>query len=171
MDFNWGSDKVASVYNESGTGFLDSNQLATTSFTTVLTNDNNFPSNAGYSAGVFSPVNDSTFYNINYAHRVIELSNNTILDMRWKMVKNGVTSFIDQVTYVFNPPSNTLYIQSGSFSEFLNVGDTLELQFKTSNPLAATTILAGSGSNDDTIVIVSGVNTSDNSLSETLRGE
>ena len=171
MDFNWGSDKVASIYNESGTGFLDSNQLATTSFTTVLTNDNNFPSNAGYSSGVFSPVNDSTFYNINYAHRVIELSNNTILDMRWKMVKNGVTSFIDQVTYVFNPPSNNLYIQSGSFGEFLNVGDTLELQFKTSNPLAATTIIVGGGSNDDTIVIVSGVTTSDNSLSETLRGE
>ena len=172
MDFNWGSDKVASIYNESGTGFLDSNQIATTSFTTVLTNDNDFPSNAGYSAGVFSPVNDSTFYNINYAHTVVNLSNNTILDMRWKMVKNGVTSFIDTVTYIFNPSaSNTLYIQSGSFSEFLNVGDTLELQFKTSNPLATTTIIAGTGSNNDTIVIVSGVTTSDNSLSETLRGE
>ena len=171
MDFNWGSDRVGSIYNESGIGFLVSNQVATTSFTTVLTNDNDFPSNAGYSAGVFSPVNDSTFYNINYAHRVVENTATTILDMRWKMVKNGVTSFIDQVTYLLDPPSNDLYIQSGSFSEYLNVGDTLELQFKTSNPSAVTTILAATGFNDDTIVIISGVATSDNSLSETLRGE
>jgi len=171
IDFNWGSDRIGSIYNESGIGFLVSNQVATTSFTTVLTNDNDFSSNAGYSAGVFSPVNDSTFYNINYAHRVVENTDTTTLDMRWKMVKNGVTSFIDQVTYLLDPPSDSLYIQSGSFSEFLNVGDTLELQFKTSNPSAATTIIVGGASNDDTIVIVSGVATSDNSLSETLRGE
>ena len=171
MDFNWGADRVGSMYNESGIGFLVSNQVATTSFTTVLTNDNDFPSNAGYSAGVFSPVNDSTFYNINYAHRVVENTATTTLDMRWKMVKSGVTSFINQVTYLLDPPNDTLYIQSGSFSEYLNVGDTLELQFKTSNLSAVTTILAGTGSNDDTIVIVSGVATSDNSLSETLRGE
>ena len=171
MDFNWGADKVGSMYNESGIGFLVSNQVATTSFTTVLTNDNDFPSNAGYSAGVFSPVNDSTFYNINYAHRVVENTATTTLDMRWKMVKSGVTSFINQVTYLLDPPNDTLYIQSGSFSEYLNVGDTLELQFKTSNLSAVTTILAGTGSNDDTIVSVSGIATSDTSLSETLRGE
>ena len=171
MDFNWGADTVGSMYNESGIGFLVSNQVATTSFTTVLTNDNDFPSNAGYSAGVFSPVNDSTFYNINYAHRVVENTATTTLDMRWKMVKSGVTSFINQVTYLLDPPSDTLYIQSGSFSEYLNVGDTLELQFKTSNLSAVTTILAGTGSNDDTIVSVSGIETSDTSLSETLRGE
>tara|TARA_R110000851_G_scaffold19523_1_gene60004 strand:- start:45 stop:2729 length:2685 start_codon:yes stop_codon:yes gene_type:complete len=171
MDFNWGADRVGSMYNESGIGFLVSNQVATTSFTTVLTNDNDFPSNAGYSAGVFSPVNDSTFYNINYAHRVVENTATTTLDMRWKMVKSGVTSFINQVTYLLDPPNDTLYIQSGSFSEYLNVGDTLELQFKTSNLSAVTTILAGTGSNDDTIVSVSGIATSDTSLSETLRGE
>ena len=171
MDFNWGADRVGSMYNESGIGFLVSNQVATTSFTTVLTNDNDFPSNAGYSAGVFSPVNDSTFYNINYAHRVVENTATTTLDMRWKMVKSGVTSFINQVTYLLDPPNDTLYIQSGSFSEYLNVGDTLELQFKTSNLSAVTTILAGTGSNDDTIVSVSGIETSDTSLSETLRGE
>ena len=169
MDFNWGGDNLAALYNDSGTGYLSSSQTATQSYTTVLTNDNTFPSNAGYSAGVFSPVNDGTTYNIDYSHIIFNSSASSGLKMRWVMVKNGVTSTIDQVSQVLVDPSNFIY--SGSLNETLNIGDTLYLEFLTTSISATTLAISGTTSSYETIVVVSGISTSNNSLSQTLRGE
>ena len=169
MDFNWGGDDLSSLFSDSGTGYLTSNQIATQSYTTVLTNNNTFPSNAGYSSGVFSPVNDGTTYNINYSHIISNSVAISAFFIRWVMVKDGVTSTINQESQILTDPGIAVY--SGSINEILNIGDTLHLEFLTTIPSATTIIASGTSSSNETIVVVSGIATSNNTLSQTLRGE
>ena len=169
MDFNWGGDDLSSLYSDSGTGYLSSYQDATQSYATVLTNNNTFPSNAGYSAGVFSPIYNGTTYNIDYSHYIRNYTALSTLRIRWVLVQGGITSYIDQVNQFLGIGDNFIY--SGSFNETLNIGDTLYLEFLTTNSSTVTRVEAGTSSIYETIVVVSGIAISNNTLSQTLRGE
>jgi hypothetical protein len=64
MDFNWGSNGFPVVFDNSGEGTLSSTQSLTASYATIQYNTQGFPAEAGYSAGVFTCVNDNTQYSI-----------------------------------------------------------------------------------------------------------
>ncbi len=167
MDFNWGSSGAPVTYDESGVGTVASNQAATTSYATIQTNTNNFPTNAGYSAGVYTPAFDNQQYNISYEY-IFSINNINGLGLRWEKFDGVNTTTINQVNQTV---TTGLYPMSGSFSVQLNVGDTLTPKFKKSAGSGSDTITLLSSTSFETVVAVSGQTASNNSLSSTLRGE
>ena len=171
MDFNWGSDNNPFSILESGEGLIDPNQIATTSFATIQTNDNNFATNIGYSGGVYTALLDNQSYNIsqNYVFSIAG-SGAWTGEFRWEMVKGGVTSYIN-LTPVNGVGTNILYF-SGTVSEILNTGDTLTPQFK-SDSAGTNTFQIGTinSSYGVTLVTTSASAATNNSFLQTLRGE
>tara|TARA_R110000751_G_scaffold6486_1_gene27551 strand:- start:465 stop:3260 length:2796 start_codon:yes stop_codon:yes gene_type:complete len=134
MDFNWGADNTPVTMDEGGEGHVDTQQTATTSFVTIQTNDNTFTANLGYSSGVYTAVVDNQTYGFDYSYSY-DVTNNVPWSgtFRWKMVKGGVTSYIDLQTVtglgdIVNIFGQQIY---GTFSEILNTGDTLTPEFKS----------------------------------------
>ena len=175
MDFNWGSDNIPFTINESGEGFVETEQTATTSFATIQTNDNNFNTNIGYSAGVYTALLDNQTYSFTNSY-VFSVTGSGAWSgvFRWEMVKGGVTTYINE-TPVSGTSANSFLITSGSFTETLNTGDTLIPQFKSASSgthtlkiLAAGEIFGTLGS---TIVSTSAAATTNNTYLQTLRGE
>ena len=176
MDFNWGSENTPFTIDDSGNGWLDSNQAATTSYVTIQTNDNNFPTNLGYSAGVYTALLDNQTYNHNYiwAYSVVGSGAWTI-DLRWKMVKGGVTSYINTQQISGSGGSSAFAAVSGNFTQILNTGDTLEPEFKSASAgthtiliLETGSIFGGYGAN---LVNTSASAATNNTFLQTLRGE
>ena len=176
MDFNWGADNIPFTIDDSGNGWLDANQTATTSYVTIQTNDNNFTANLGYSAGVYTALLDNQTYNHNYiwAYSVAGAGAWTI-DFRWKMVKGGVTSYINTQQISGSGSSGAFPGVSGNFTEILNTGDTLEPEFKSASAgthtiliLETGSIFGGYGAN---LVNTSASAATNNIFLQTLRGE
>ena len=175
MDFNWGGTDFPVSIDSSDIGY-PSSQTLTTSYQTITINNNNFPSAAGYSAGVFSPVNDNTEYYIQYNHRISTLtpSGATIntIQHRWILTRaSGApdeTINQDQVTTGTVISSVNL---SGSFTKYLDIGDTLRYEVLATSVFNTATLLGGTTSSYETIVAISGLTASNNSIGQTLRGE
>ena len=176
MDFNWGADNIPFTIADSGNGYLDSNQLATTSYVTIQTNDNNYPTNAGYSAGVYTALLDNQTYNHDYiwAYSVAGSGAWTI-DFRWKMVKGGVTSYINPQQISGSGGSGAFPGVSGNFTEILNTGDTLQPEFKSASSGTHTIQILVTGSIFGTyganLVNTSASAVTNNIFLQTLRGE
>ena len=175
MDFNWGSDNIPFTINESGEGFVETEQTATTSFVTIQTNDNNFNTNIGYSAGVYTALLDNQTYSFTNSYVFsVTGSGAWTIDFRWKMVKGGITTYINVVPGTGTGP-NSFLMTSGGFNQSLNTGDTLTPEFKSASAgthtfkiLAAGSIFGTLGS---TIVSTSASAATNNILLQTLRGE
>jgi hypothetical protein len=164
MDFNWGSDGFPVVFDNSGEGTLSSTQSLTASYATIQYNTQGFPAEAGYSAGVFTCVNDNTQYSIGYQFKFSGGASTQALKVRWRLIKGGITSHIDQINTTF---TSNGYFYAGNFVQTLDAGDTLRVE-------AFSTLGLGSiqqSSIQKVICIVSGQTASNNTITQTLRGE
>ena len=178
MDFNWGADNVPFTIDESGEGWLDANQTATTSYVTIQTNDNNFSANLGYSAGVYTAVLDNQTYNHDYiwAYSVVGAGAWTI-DLRWILTRASgfVEPPINMQTISGSGGSAAFAAVSGNFTQILNTGDTLQPEFKSASAGTHTILIletgyvfGGFGAN---LVTTSASATTNNIFLQTLRGE
>ena len=133
MDFNWGADNAPQVFNAQAALTRLSNQSLTTSYTTLLFQDDsslgNFPtpSEFGYSSGVFTAQENSQQYLIAFEMTFLNIGlGSEILDVEW--VLNGVA-----VNAQYNITVNFSVGYSGSFMVGpLSAGDTLLCRAKSS---------------------------------------
>lgn len=169
MDFNWGGTDFPVAIDSSGLGYPSVDQALTSSYQTITINTNNFPTAAGYSAGVFSPVNDNTKYYIQYNHRIVYFAS-TIIRYRWILIKGGVTTEINQSNQTVS--GQGFLSISSSFTEYLDIGDTLRFEALSTGGLSYAEIIVSSNpSSSETILGISGLTASNNSIGQTLRGE
>jgi hypothetical protein len=164
MDFNWGSDGFPVIFNNSGEGTLSSTHSLTASYATIQYNTQGFPAEAGYSAGVFTCVNDNTQYSIEYKFFFSGNVSTQTLGVRWRLIKGGITTYIDQINQTF---TSSGYFHTGNFVQTLDTGDTLRIEAYSSLGLGNIIV----GSNKKVICIVSGQTASNNTITQTLRGE
>jgi len=184
MDFNWGSDNVPFTVAEGGEGHIDTVQVGTTSFATIQTNSNDFNTNLGYSAGVYTAISDNQTYIFNYSY-TYNVTNNVPWTgtFRWKMVKGGVTSYINITpvsgTGIIGVGLSNMAIITSNFTQILDIGDTLTPEFKSStastnnfNLLVLGNITTNIfGMIGATFVITSATAATNNAFLQTLRGE
>ena len=175
MDFNWGADNNPFTINDAGQGELAVAQTATTSFVTIQTNDNTFNTNIGYSAGVYTALLDNQTYNFDYLYAYsVTGSGAWTGEFRWKMVKGGVTSYINIIP-VLGTGSSTFIVSGGNLTELLNTGDTLTPEFKSASAATHTITLLVTGGILGTVgvtfVSTSAAATTNNIFLQTLRGE
>ena len=184
MDFNWGADNTPSALDTSGEGYLGAVQTATTSFTTILTNNNNFDADLGYSAGTYTALVDNQTYDIEYCY-AFNVSANVPWSATFRWVKN--LGLATEVIINPTPETGTGSIQNifgdaswGILSETLDIGDTLTPQFKSStaatNNFYLNTYGTPFGQNvfgtvGATLVNVSATAVTNNIFLQTLRGE
>jgi len=174
MDFNWGADNNPFSIDDSGEGALDADQTATTSYATILTNDNDFSTNIGYSGGVYTAVDNNQTYNISYSY-VYETFSGAVswsAEHRWKLVLGGVTSYIN--TTPLSGQGNTVSNTSGSFTQIMNIGDTLTPEFKSDTAATATLKFLdfqGGSQSGLTLITTSSDAFTTNTFLQTLRGE
>mgnify|MGYP006908572022 CR=1 FL=1 len=175
MDFNWGSDNIPFTINDAGKGELAVAQTATTSFVTIQTNDNNFNTNIGYSAGVYTALLDNQTYNFDYLYAYnVTGSGAWTGEFRWKMVKGGNTTYINIIP-VSGTGSSTFNVSGGNLTELLNTGDTLTPEFKSASAGTHTIAIQPTGGSFGTVgvtfVSTSAAATTNNIFLQTLRGE
>ena len=173
MDFNWGSDNIPFTIDESGLGKPLVSQVATTSFVTIESADNNFDTNIGYSSGVYTALLDNQTYSMDYSYLYTTTGSLAFTsEFRWKMVKGGVTSYINLTP--ISGIGTTFAISSGNFTQILNTGDTLTPEFKSATAATNTFSLQGMNSligTSSTTVVTSATAATNNIFLQTLRGE
>ena len=141
MDFNWGSDGAPYTSNNSITsyymkGSID-NYAPNGSYGNLeLTAYTNSLADVDYSTTTnkITCTTDNTQYNITYSYE-IQISNVTpdpSYSVRWLLTRGSLTTEID-LTPIQTVSANSVVIFSGSLSEILNNGDTLEPQFYSSH--------------------------------------
>ena len=190
MDFNWGSDNIPSLSNTTNfngqwaktiSGVTNPSVIAGTTFSNLVlfnTPGNTVPPNYDLATNIITATTDGEQYNISgsYGIQNISTSISQAVDFQW---------IHTTAAGVINPPisatSFTMPIQSGnsysfSFNIILLVGDTLQAQFKLSNPF--TTIFSVRMSESASPISTSSVifNVSQSALTtdiflQTLRGE
>ena len=164
MDFNWGSDNAPVVYNGGGTGQTFGFQIMTTSFSTLLATTNTFPTQVGYSAGVFTAPNNSQTYNISYNFEFEDTGGTSLLDVEWIHTSGSTVTPINQVI-----GQSLDYNYTGSFTRVLMAGDTLQCRAKSDT---GTIKYVGLPLDPNHLVaLVSITDVTDSTLLQTLRGE
>jgi len=181
IDFNWGGDNAPFDIQNTENARTNVSTLAGGSYTTMPQANNNFNSDFGYSAGVYTAQYDNQTYDISFIFTT-RLQNPTgspqtfTGDSRWKIVKGGVTTYSNIQSFTSIIPASTTQdaIYSGSLVETLEDGDTLTPEFKesiagsilwTSEPSATT------GQTFDTVVSISSPIITTSIILQTLRGE
>ena len=167
MDFNWGDSGAPVDFDTTGRGDITSNSLIQGSYATFISTSSSFSSEAGYSAGVFTAVNDNTEYFIDYM-LYIYFPSGGAYQARWvRTPTSGTPEIIDAVGQTVSGSGLSINFYSSSFTRILNTGDTLKLQIKKS---AGTGFVIASNSTR-IICTVKGETASTNSIGQTLRGE
>ena len=176
MDFNWGSDNVPLAINTSGQAENNATAIAAVGWTALEQNLNTYSVEMGYSAGVYTASNDTQAYDINYDFRLygFQLGASSpalpfIYEFRWKLVKSGVVSYINQLP-ITGTGTNYYFYYTGSLSETLDNGDTLTPQFRNTTFSSHELNHMVSTANITTAVTSSDATTTETML-DTLRGE
>jgi hypothetical protein len=173
MDFNWGADNIPFTIDESGLGKPLVDQLATTYFVTIESADNNFDTNIGYSSGVYTALLDNQTYIMDYAYLYTATGSGAFnAEFRWKMVKGGITSYINLTP--ISGSGTTFATSLGNFTQILNTGDTLTPEFKSATASTNTFTVLGVSSvigTSATTVVTSATAATNNIFLQTLRGE
>tara|TARA_R110000824_G_scaffold37238_9_gene114563 strand:- start:2905 stop:5688 length:2784 start_codon:yes stop_codon:yes gene_type:complete len=167
MDFNWGGGNAPLIFSSSGQSSQTVDQTITTSFSTLLSLVVFYPSELGYSAGVFTAPNDSQTYSISYDCLFEDAGVSTsLLDVEWihTIASTSVDVPIDQITLQSLP-----FTYAGSFTRVLMAGDTLKCRAKANTgTLKFVGVLP---TNPQFIASSSLDETANDALLETLRGE
>ena len=184
MDFNWGADNAPLDHNDIGEAFIDTIQVGTIPFVAIQTNDNTLPAQMNYSGGTYTAIQDNQTYNFDYSYAYyVELDVPWSGTFRWKMVKGGITSFINPTTVtgtgVIGTGFSNLGVIFGNLSEILNVGDTLTPEFKsdTASTNDFKLLIMGNTTNNifGTVGVTyggtSGIGTTNQTILQNLRGE
>jgi len=173
MDFNFGNDGIPVNFDTTTKGELSSNKTLTTSYAVVDFDDNNFSTEAGYSSGVFSPVNDGTEYVID---TLLQGTTNGLnsYNVRWRLFRaaTGLTTSIDQANQTVNDGTYNpfgFWYYASDFTKTLDIGDTLKLEIKKGS--AGDIVRVSQSNNTRCIATVSGKTASINSIGQTPRGK
>tara|TARA_R110000796_G_scaffold78846_1_gene175677 strand:- start:1578 stop:4283 length:2706 start_codon:yes stop_codon:yes gene_type:complete len=185
MDFNWGSENNPFTINEFGEGFVDVIQTATTSFSTIQTNDNTFSTNTNYSAGVYTALLDNQNYNIDYSY-AFDVSNSVAWSGTFQWIITRASGFVEPPINTQTGTGTTVFTGFlafgsifGNINVTLNTGDTLHSEFKsdTASTNDFRLLVLGNTTNNIfgtvglTIVSSNASATTNNIFLQTLRGE
>ena len=170
MDFNWGADSAPSLVL--GTTYLGGGVLTPTNATTSFTNLQYYgyayyaqlPPNYNQTTNVLTATQANETYSVNYNDN-ISATAGEVVDFRWlhSNSSGGVIQSFDVNSY---NTTGVNFNYTGNFQVIMDIGDTLQPQFKTSGG----TVLQQAGVGEVTFVqSISAITT--NVLLQTLRGE
>ena len=183
MDFNWGSADVPTVGNTNTFSGIWAKQIgstinpsvyAGTTFTNLElfgNGTNTLPSSYNTTTHKITATNTNQQYNITATYRIENTSTTVAQTIECQWILNG-TTVINATT--FSIPVSSYVDYSSTFSEILNTGDTLEAQFKRSNPFSSNTVRQFEMGITPTAVATFSINTAaitSSILLQTLRGE
>ena len=170
MDFNWGADIAPSLVL--GTTYLGASVLSPTNATTSFTNLQFFgfsfnaqlPPNYNQATNVLTATQANETYSVNYDVE-IEATAGEVVDFQWLHSNSSGTAIQSFNVNSYNT-TGAIFNYTGVFQVIMNIGDTLQPQFKTSGG----TVNQQAGFGALTFVqSISAVTT--NVLLQTLRGE
>ena len=191
MDFNWGSSNTPSIIGISNfegiwakqiVGVINPTVFAGGTFTNLVLfpspfgSINQLPPNYDVNTNIITATTNGEQYDISGAYRIQNTSTTAAQTVECHWIKNGTTP-INATT--LNIPAATATTDSYqdftfSFNEILAQGDTLEAQFKRSNPFSSSTVIMYEDSITPTSTVnfnVSQLALTTDSLLQTLRGE
>ncbi len=183
MDFNWGSADVPTVGNTNTFSGIWAKQIgstinpsvyAGTTFTNLElfgNGTNTLPPSYNTTTHKITATNTNQQYNITATYRIENTSTTVAQTIECQWILNG-TTVINATT--FSIPVSSYVDYSSFFSEILNTGDTLEAQFKRSNPFSSNTVRQFEMGITPTAVATFSINTAaitSSILLQTLRGE
>jgi len=181
MDFNWGnaqSPTVSNINNYWGQwayqiGSSTASVYAGTSFTDLVLENigsNSVPPNYSLSTDIITATTNGEQYNISGSYRIENTSASATQTVECQWIKN--TSVVFTQTLTISPTSYQDF--NFNITETLLTGDTLQAQFKRSNPLSTNTVRMYESGTTPTSSVIFNVNTvamTSNILLQTLRSE
>ena len=175
MDFNWGSDNSPISLDTSGFGLLAADQAATSSFTEIIFQNNNFAQDIGYDTltGIITATYDNQTYFLSY-NLVLDIIGTSNYDADFQVILTRASGFIEPPINVTQITGNapTANFISGSTTQILNLGDTLKIQFKSSTVANNTVSIDASSFIYSALDIISSAPAATNDIFlQTLRGE
>jgi len=185
MDFNWGSADVPTVGNTNTFSGIWAKQIgstinpsvyAGTTFTNLElfgNGTNTLPPTYDTTTHKITATNTNQQYNITATYRIENTSTTVAQTIECQWILNG-TTVINATGASFSIPVSSYVDYNSTFSEILNTGDTLEAQFKRSNPFSSNTVRQFEMGITPTAVATFNINTAaitSSILLQTLRGE
>ena len=182
MDFNWGSAEtptLTNVTNYNGQwakdilGVTNPSVDAGTSFTNLVlfnTSNSTVPPNYDLNTNIITATADGEQYNISGAYRIENTSTTATQTVDCQWIHNSLPVAVSQLTIA---PS-TFQDFSFTFNLILSAGDTLQAQFKRSNPSSASTVRmfeSGSTPTSNVFFNVNIIAITTDILLQTLRGD
>ena len=176
MDFNWGSDNNPVSLDTNGFGLLTADQAATSSFTEIIFQNVNFNQAIGYdtSTGIITATYDNQTYNISY-NFFIDIIGTSNYEADFQVILTRASGLIEPPINVNQITGNapTVNFITGSFTQILNLGDTLKIQFKSSTVANNTVSIQASSPIAYSVLDITSSATAatDDIFLQTLRGE
>jgi len=184
MDFNWGGADVptlgatntfSGIWAKQIGSTINPSVYAGTTFTNLeLYNNatNQLPPNYSTTTNKITATTTNEQYNITATYRIENTSTTATQTIECQWILNGTTAI--NLTPPFTIPASSYIDYSSNFTRVLNTGDTLEAQFKRSNPLSSNTVRQYESGLTPTSVVTFNVNAAaiaNGTLLQTLRGE
>ena len=186
MDFNWGGATTPTITNVNNFSGIWAKIISGTTNPTVLAgigsfnnlvlfpnpfgNTNQLPSSYNTTTNIITAAVDGENYNMSGTYRIENTSASATQTVECQWLKN--TTVIATQTLTISPSSYSDFVFS--FNEILLSGDTLQAQFKNSNPSASPVVRMMETSTTPTSIVSFSINTAaitSETLVETLRGE
>ena len=175
MDFNWGGDNFPPI-TASGLSYNGASPIADTYATTSFTNLNlvnnpawNYvlPPNYDTTTNTITATAAGETYLITYFFPLVIASSYTVTLQWLHTTAGGSTTVIDPMS--FTATAGSFYDYQGSLTVVMDVGDTLEAQFKSSSSSPVVYQIGGYASTVN--FATSSTSITSNSLLQTMRGE
>jgi hypothetical protein len=186
MDFNWGADNAPVIVNGTTTNSLyylgasntPSANFATTSFSVMELSigipvlGGVLPANYNSTTHIITSTVAHETYTVNYDYGIENLDSvSRTVQCQWLYNSTPIN-----VSAVVTIAAGGTFLYSGSFSQIMtNIGDTLQVQFKTNagtaNKVRQQQTSANFGLGADVIFVESIGNVTSNTILQTLRGE
>jgi len=182
IDFNWGSAETPTITNVTNynaqwakqiSGVTNPSVDAGTSFTNLVlfdTSNSTVPPNYDLSSNIITATSDGEQYSITGAYRIENTSAGATQTVDCQWIHNSLV--VAQDTLTISPSSFQDF--NFTFNVILASGDTLQAQFKRSNPSSSSTVRMFESGITPTSNVFFNVNTlaiTTDVLLQTLRGE
>jgi len=182
MDFNWGATNIPSSTNVNTfngqwakqiSGVINPSVNAGTSFTNLVlfdTSNSTVPPNYDLSSNIITATDDGEQYNLSGGYKIENTSVGATQTVDCQWIHNSLV--VAQDTLTISPSSNQQFLFN--INVILAQGDTLQAQFKRSNPSSAATVRMFESGLTPTSNVYFNVNTlavTNDIFLQTLRGE